>query len=353
MSTEYSDLVFWVDEELYSVAEVVAEQYFQDTGATLNLEQLSIAEIRLALELEKPDLFIGSHEWVDSLAGSGVVTQVDEESLSNFQASSVEAFSYGGIPFGVPYSIESLALVCNSRLMPSQPDSFNSLVDKNYRVVLSPGSDPYLLFTLQSSFAILPLGLDAYGDWESRPGFDQPNAIEFGSWLRGNRESFLELDYQAGIDLLVSGETPCLLTGPWALSTIRESAAFELVIYSVPSPGPQQANSFSSVKGLFVASSAHTESARVIQDYFVSEEMQRLIHLETGKIPVELGAISKLEDPSIAGFARAAKNSIGLPESEKMSDIWVPWGTALRELVFGTREVMSVWNQLLLETAGN
>ena len=346
-------LTIWVDAELTETVETVAAQLKENTGNSLSFvtKDFSTLETEIsAAGANAPDLFIGSSEWTDRMAASGLVASLGGSSLSGFDDAITSAVSFQGERFAVPYSVENLALVCNGERVRSQPGSANELVEAGFKLVLSPGGDPYTLFPIQSSFGVLPLALDDQGDWTETTGFGVERGKEFASWLTQNRSLIRELDYSSAITALVDGVEPCLLTGPWSIPELAERAEFEIKVYQIPSFGGDQAMSFSSARAVFVsANSKNPDAAKEAAGYFATEPVQLLIHNQTGRVPALGKVASSVEDPIIEGFSKAAQNSVVLPGNNAMQNTWVPWTRAINTLLKSDQDPGSIWDGLLAE----
>ena len=351
------NLTIWIDEELSSTVETIAEQLKENTGHTLTFVQKDFstieAEISAAGEAV-PDLFIGSSEWTDRLASTGLIAQVGGGALAGFDAAVTRGTSFQGELFAIPYSIENLALVCNGTRIKSQPGSANELVEAGFKLVLSPGGDPYTLFPIQSSFGVLPLALDEAGDWTEKTGFDSERGQEFAQWLTQNRSLIRELDYSSAITALVDGVEPCLVTGPWAIPELSQRTEFEIRVYEIPSFGGDKVQVFSSARAVFVAAGGkNLDAAKQTANYFATEPVQLLIHQQTGRVPAMESVASALDDEVIKGFSRAASSTLVLPGNSAMQNTWVPWTKALNALLRSEQSADKIWDQLLtdLQTA--
>lgn len=347
-----ANLTIWVDSELADPLATIAEQVMANTGDTLTIveKDFSAIEAELASSSSVPDLFVGSGEWTDRLAGSGLISSLGESELAGFEPAITAATSYRGELYAIPYAVESLALVCNGEKVSSQPRDLNALTELGFKFVVNPGGDPYTLFPVQSSFGVLPLTLDEFGDWQAQSGLGDERSSEFATWIAANRSSVIPLDYGSAMNSLADGTLPCLVTGPWSVPELERSAELDIRIFDIPSVGGEPALSFGSSRAVFVsASTPNLEAAKRVAMYFATEPTQRLIHAQTGRIP----AMSKLEsviaDPITKGFIRTSKNSIGLPVSDAMQKTWGPWSKALNSLSSGAEDPALIWDQMLNE----
>jgi arabinogalactan oligomer/maltooligosaccharide transport system substrate-binding protein len=351
-SSDGAALTIWVDAELKEVANTLAEQYSQDTGGTLNVIEKDFYQVEAELASGSPDLFIGSTEWVDRLAQAGSVVSIGEPNRSGFEQRVLQGASYQGQLYGIPYAIESLALVCNGDELKSQPGSLTELTDAGYNVIVTPGGDPYTMFPIQSSFEVYPLELDETGDWVETSGLGSPRSKEFATWLGDNKSLFTSLDYSAGIAAFVEGQETCLLTGPWAISEILNRANFKVSVYDFPSVGGSQPLSFATSRAIFVsAQSQNQEQAKRVAEYFANSATQLLIYKQTGRVPAKADVISEIEDPVIAGFAKAAAWSVVLPSSELMQNTWAPWSKTLNTILTSDEDPQITWDLMVQDLA--
>jgi arabinogalactan oligomer/maltooligosaccharide transport system substrate-binding protein len=347
-----STLTIWVDAELSDTAKTLAEQYAQDTGGTLNIVEKDFYQIEAELASGAPDLFIGSNEWTDRLAAAGVIAPASEQEPAGFETRVLQGASYQGVLYGIPYAIESLALVCNGDELKQQPSSLTELTDAGYNVIVTPGGDPYTLFPIQSSFDLYPLVLDENGDWQEQSGLGSARFKEFATWLGENQSLFTQLDYSAGIAAFVDGQETCLLTGPWAISEILNRAKFTVSVYDFPSVGGSQPLSFATARAVFVsATSANQNQAKRVANYFANSATQLLIYKQTGRIPAKAEVISEIQDPIIKGFAKAAAWSVVLPNSKLMQNTWAPWSKTLNTIITTDEDPQITWDLMVQDLA--
>jgi arabinogalactan oligomer/maltooligosaccharide transport system substrate-binding protein len=107
------NLTIWIDTELSSTVQTIAEQLQQNSGHTLNLVEKDFSTIEAELSAageNAPDLFIGSSEWTDRLADTGLIAPVGGDKLSGFDEAVTKGTSFQGQLYGIPYSVENLAL---------------------------------------------------------------------------------------------------------------------------------------------------------------------------------------------------------------------------------------------------
>lgn len=120
-------LLIWADETRAGVIEELGPAFEEEYGVTLEVQQLAFGDIRDQLRIagpagEGPDVIIGAHDWLGELVANGLVAPVDlGEDAEKFSPVALQAFTYDGQLYGVPYAVENVALFYNTELVPEPP----------------------------------------------------------------------------------------------------------------------------------------------------------------------------------------------------------------------------------------
>ena len=161
-----STLVVWVDADRGTVLKDAAAAFEKESGVAVKLVQKDFPKIQAEFLAQVPtgkgpDITIGAHDWLGNLVSNGVVQPVElGETAADFQPVAVTAMIYEGTTYGVPYSIENIALLRNTALAPTAPATFDEMVAAGvaagsefpYLVGLTEEADPYHLYPFQTSF---------------------------------------------------------------------------------------------------------------------------------------------------------------------------------------------------------
>jgi maltose/maltodextrin transport system substrate-binding protein/arabinogalactan oligomer/maltooligosaccharide transport system substrate-binding protein len=244
-ATEEADMVellVWADETRSPLIEQlspIAEQY----GVRLTVQQMGFGDIRDQLAVagpagEGPDLFIGAHDWLGYLVENGLVAEMDLAGKEDqFLPAAIDAFTYNGTLYGVPYATENIAFLCNTdtlgdREVPATWEDVMALAEEleaesNGEVTAwtIQTNDPYHLFPLMSAYGGYVFGYDeATGYDPSDVGIDSEGTIQAAQFLQTMVEAgHLEagVDYDVMHTLFEQGSVACIGTGPWALERIN------------------------------------------------------------------------------------------------------------------------------------
>ena len=127
------NLLVWADEARTPVVEEVAAAFTEATGVTVTVETKEFGDIRDQMVTAGPagegaDIFIGAHDWVGELAANGVAEPIDLGAKSGeFEQVAIDAFTYQGSLYAVPYATEAIAFYYNTDLVPEAPATFEEL----------------------------------------------------------------------------------------------------------------------------------------------------------------------------------------------------------------------------------
>ena len=122
-------ITIWADDTRYSQIEEFAKDFTASSGVSVSVVQKSESDMDTEFTTQVPtgngpDLIVMAHDKLGSLVSNGVVAPVDLGDKSKFSDVAVKAVTYGGQTYGVPYAVESVALVRNNKLTTDTPATF-------------------------------------------------------------------------------------------------------------------------------------------------------------------------------------------------------------------------------------
>jgi maltose-binding protein MalE len=355
-----ADLVIWTDDTRKPVVEEIATTFAEENGITVAVQELEFGQIREQLSLaapggDGPDIVIGAHDWLGELVSNGVLEPLDLGGIEDqFQDVAIDAFTYEGQTYGLPYAVENVALVRNTELVPDAPATFEEMVqvateykaqwadDPTYQglaVQVGPEGDGYHYQPILSAFGGYIFAQNPDGTFNPDDlGLDSPGAIDAATFLSEEAEAGLlsaDTTYDVMIDSFGSGKAAFAITGPWALT--QEDNGFQAtgVPYAVsPIPareGGEAPQVFVGAQGFMISSfSEQKDLAKSFVLDFMSQESTQLALFEAGGRPPALtSAYEQVKsDPDIAGFGDAGAAGIPLPAIPEMSNVWTSLGLA-------------------------
>ncbi|HSM65342.1 MAG TPA: maltose ABC transporter substrate-binding protein, partial [Ilumatobacteraceae bacterium] len=352
-----ADLVIWADDTRTPVLEPIAASFSEAEGVNVQVLEVPFDEIRDNLSVqgpagEGPDIIIGAHDWLGELVSNGVVEPLDlGPAASEYSEVAIEAFTYDGQTYGLPYAIENIALIRNVDLVPEAPATFEELeeialglqADGTVTVPLAVQQDPadpyhnYPLFTAMGGYVFAQdedgsynaddLGIDSEGGLAA--------AQKFAEWSEAGLIS-KDVSYAVMIDSFSSGQAPFAITGPWA---VGEFGDVDFVVEPVPPVEGGTPNVFVGVQGFMISSfSENVDLAKTfLLDYLNTEEVQLALFDAGGRPPAMTSAFEQVaSDPIIEGFGLSGQQGAPLPAIPEMSAVWESWTNAYNLVFTGT-----------------
>lgn len=357
-----ADLVIWADDTRTPVITPFAEQFGEENGLTVAVQELSFDAIRDRLQVagpagEGPDIIIGAHDWLGQLVTSGVVAPVDLSAIEDqFLDVAVTAFTYEGNTYGVPYAVESIALVRNTELVPEAPATFEELEEIALGLVESgeatvplglqqnPG-DPFHNMPLFTALGGYVFGLTDAGYDPNDLGIDSEGGLnaarQFAAWAESGLITS-ETSYDVMIESFGQGDAPFAITGPWAVAEADRGFKATGVPYVVEPIPPVQGGTprpFVGVQGFMVSAFAENPLAAqtFIIDFMATEEAQTALFEAGGRPPANAAAFeAAAADPDIQGFGESSANGLPMPAIPEMGSVWSAWTDAYQLVLTGS-----------------
>jgi arabinogalactan oligomer/maltooligosaccharide transport system substrate-binding protein len=353
-SAPAAPLVIWADDTRAPVIRPFAEAFAQAEGIEVEVVEVAFDQIRDLIAVqgpagEGPDVFIGAHDWVGQLAADGVVEPLDLGATANdFLDVAVQAFAYDGRLYGLPYSIENIALIRNTALAPQRPATVQEMVDVGLASVAAGDADiavgwqqpdVYHAYWLVTAAGGYVFGQDASGSYDaSDVGIDSPGALRAAEVFADMvARDFINADinYDVMRDSFASGRAPFAITGPWA---VGDFSGVDFVIEALPSVDGGTAAPFVGVQGFMISSFAKNPVAAraFVVDFMGSQDAQLELYKVGNRPPALKSALAAVSDDAlVAGFGAAGANGRPMPNIPEMGSVWSAWTDAYTTILNG------------------
>lgn len=349
-------LTVWVDELEAKALEGAAAEFKTDTGITVNLVVNQDPRgnfLSSSTTGEGPDVVAGAHDWIGDLVANKVIEPIELGGRAvEFQDNAVAAFKYESKTYGMPSTVQSLALICNAKKVPTQPN-WDQVKKAGLALSLNAGGgDPYHLYTIQTSFGAHVFKKD--GDGNFKPDLDLDNGgLDFANWLAVEGSKILDAGstWDSSVKALQSGSKGCWITGPW-VSGVLDLNTDEYNIYKIPSVGGKDAVSFLSVRGFYVSANSKDTfyAKKFVVDYLGKAETQTELFNVSGRIPANKSAREAAKDDRVVqGFADASQNAEPLPAIPAMASVWASWGATQMQILTGKAEPEAAWTKMIAD----
>ena len=290
---------------------------------------------------DAPDIIVGAHDWIGPLKASNLIVPVTIANAKQFDDRDKTAFKLGRATYGLPLTVENIALFRNANMVPKAPKSMKEIeaISKKFlkkhkkalfTLAVSPG-DAYHMYPLFSGLGGYVFGGSA-GAWKtSNIGIDNKtflkNAPLIDKWYK---EKLINANVTGDTALaaFTSGAAPFYLTGPWNLDKIRlKNINYEISAFPSIVPGAKPVP-FYGVQGAMVTKWAgrakHNvtlQTAAVMND-LSSKKVQLSIANATIRTPANLMARKSFKDDDSSAFFAAGKGAITMPAILEMGLFW-------------------------------
>lgn len=298
-----------------------------------------------------PDLILAPNWWLGNLVGINAILNLDTYVGGNLDASywpsAVASMRYQGSLYGFPLTYSTVALYANSALVPAEgiPADTNALFTA---ATANPASGLGLYATLYHT----SWGFPAYGaqllDEQQRAIFDQhPGSAEFLTWLNtlnNTPGSYVSSDYGMLMDRFKKGEFAYIVDGPWALADLRNTFGDALTVAPLPAGPAGPAKPWLYSDGLFVNPTISPEQQTIALNvalFFSSDQAGSTLASVGNLLPAARNA-DLSGSPLLQGFAQQAENTIAMPISPAMNDIWTYGSDMIIKSITGVAEPASI-----------
>lgn len=363
-------LVVWVDSERVDALAGAAKSYEEKTGVKVDIVGKDVDTVKDDFIQQVPtgkgpDITMGAHDWLGELSTNGVVAPLElGDAASNYLEVALQASTYEGTVYMLPYAVENIAVLRNADLVPEAASNFDDMIakgkaaglDKPFVVEQGAEGNPYHLYPFQTAFGAPVFGTDASGSYDPADlQIGNEGGQQFAAWLgaQGAAGNFnTDIDGDIAKQQFLDGTAAFWLTGPWNVGSAVD-AGINVAIDSVPSPGPEVASPFAGVKGFFVSSESKNKVAAndFLVNYIGTEDVQLELFKAGNILPaLTAAADAAASDPIIAGFQAVGEEAVPMPAIPAMGAVWQYWGIAEAAIINGA-DPAATWQKLADDVA--
>ena len=362
-------LTIWVDETRSAPVKAAAAQYEEATGNTVKLVQKNYDDIRPDFLAqvptgEGPDITVGAHDWLGELTSNGVVAPIElGDAASGFAPVAVEAFTFEGSVYALPYAIENIAIIRNTALADSTPATFDEMIAKGraagtqYPFLAQVGEtgDGYTLYPFQTSFGAPVFAQNEDGSYTSELALGGEAGNGFAEWLAAQGAAKVldvSMTYDIAVQAFADGQSPYILGGPWMLESFE---GLDLAVDPIPSAGGLPAQPFTGVAGFYVSAQSKNQllAADFLTNYMATKEAQVALFEAGDRTPALTAAADEVSaDPIAAGFRAASADALPMPSIPEMGSVWSFWGVTEAGIISGATEPVAGWEKMVTDIQG-
>jgi maltose-binding protein MalE len=334
-------LTIWADDTRTPILQGLADAFLAKYNVQLVVNDLGVvqdirSQVIIAVPAgQGPDIYIGVHDWLGALVNSGLVAPIDlGPKAADFVPSTLAAFTYtDGKLYGVPYATENLGLFYNTDLVTKVPTTWDELLQIGSELKAAGKVDFATAISAGPLYNALPVwtanggyvfGKTASGAWNSQDvGIDSTGFIAGVTWMRKAVADGLvpdTLDTSAAESMFETGKIPFLMTGPWALDSMRKSG----VHYAVATSFPDNGVPFSGVQGFFV--NPYSKNVLLAQafltEYIATDDLMQKLYKAGNRPSAFTSVLDKTDDADLKAMGQAGVNAIPMPNIPEMGSVW-------------------------------
>jgi arabinogalactan oligomer/maltooligosaccharide transport system substrate-binding protein len=314
-----------------------------------------------------PDVFIYAQDrmggWIE--AGNTVEPidfYVDDALKGRFIPTTVQALTYRGSLYALPFNYKVLTLIYNKKLLQQPPKTTDELVATGKRLTNKAAGKFGLAWAYGDFYYVASL-LNGFGGGVFGPGakptLDAPENVKGLELLqKWSREGFLPAEPSSALitSLFNEGRAAMVFSGPWFLGEVNKEIDLGLAMLpNLSEAGGKPIRPWMTVEGVFVsAPSKQKEAAFEFVKYVTDAEAGKVMALEGRQTPAvkavyEDAAVKA--DPVLAAFRRQVEVAVPMPNLPEMTMMWSPATTALNKVNSGAspKEALGVAQQAVLK----
>ncbi len=362
-------LTIWADDTRYSQMQELSADFTAQTQVDVSVVQKSTDTMDQDFLTQVPtgngpDIIVMAHDKMGAFVTNGVVGTVDLGSAaSEFSSSALQAVTYDGQTYGVPYAVESVALVRNNALTQDTPATFDDMIASGqaagaqypFIIQTTDQGDPYHFYPFQTSFGAPVFAQAADGSYTSELALGGDGGTAFAQWL-ADQGAAGTLDVAITADIakqqFLDGNAAYTITGPWNVTAFRE-AGMDVSVLPLPKAGPGEAQPFVGVQVFFP--SAKTQNELLVNKFFQyieTPEAQKALYDLGGRVPAMPSVSDQIDDPDIQGFAQVAGSGVPMPSIPEMNAVWNFWGVTEANIISGKEDPADGWATMVQNIQG-
>jgi maltose-binding protein MalE len=337
-------IVVWADEARAPALDEAASAFTDATGVDVDIVVRDFASIEGEVIADAatgngPDVFVGSHRWVGDLVADGVIAPIDLGGREGeFIRPGIDALTWAGQLYGVPYLSEAIALYYNTDLSPEPPttmDDVTSTCDANPDAAcLGIPGDAYHMYPFLSVGGGYVFGYDAETGFDvADVGLCTDAAVEGATRL----ETLVDggyvpsADYDGAKDLFLDGGLVFWMAGPWELGALSGQDSVGWSVTTLPTIDGDPMRPIVGIEGFFV--SRYASDPTMAQDFlleFVATDgvMDALFAADPTGSAYVATIEGNADDPARSAFSASAEEGQFLPNVPQMGAVWDPLGDA-------------------------
>jgi maltose/maltodextrin transport system substrate-binding protein len=361
-------LTVWSSEKQVDFIKRIGQEFTRDTGINVDVQMVTFGDIKskfltAAQAGEGPDIIVGAHDWVGELALNGLLEPIPQSAieLDKFAPSGIQAFTYEGKLYGLPYAIEAVGLFYNRDYVsddevPTNIDDLMALAkefttDETVGFAVTP-NDFYQTYGFFSGYGAYVFDYDPQTGYDITDiGMNNEGAIKAGYLLKSFFDEGIMpqgMNYNIMDSMFMDGLAAMIINGPWAVKAYLDAGINFGVLPLTKmelEPGKTM-KPFVGVQGMMINSRSENKAfamefiinylatAEGIYEFYIADprlparnDVSQIIEEQGGPVPADI----------VAAFTESAAGGEPMPNIPAMQSVWQPMNDALNNIINGTQ----------------
>jgi maltose/maltodextrin transport system substrate-binding protein len=350
-------ITIWCSEKQVDILQRLGQEFKAKYGVTIEVQYVEFGSIKTNFLTAAPqgkgaDIIVGAHDWVGELVVNGLLEPIPEfKDIKNFYTTALNAFSFGGKLYGLPYAMEAIALIYNKDYVKTPPLTMDSLIRTAKKIDQTYKGKVRGFITSAAEFYYVAPVIFGYGGYvfkETPKGLDvtdiglaTPGAIKGVTlWKKLVDEKILSPgdNYQIMDSMFKEGKAAMIINGPWAVKAYKD-AGVNYGVSVIPNLEAKiPAKPFVGVQGFMVNSKSPNKVLvrEFLINFMATKDTMYKMYLADPRLPSRKDVLSMVKDnPDIVGFTKSAANGIPMPNVPEMAAVWGAMNDALNLVING------------------
>ncbi len=355
--------------EAAAFEKVVAEYNAAKAGAGIRVTTLPVPydafadKITAAVPRGKgPDIFIYAQDRLGGWVEAGKTIEpidfyVDKTTLDRFLPSTVQAMTYHGTLYALPFNYKVITMVYNKKLLTKVPKTTGELVTVA-KSLTDASTGRFGVAYWYTNFYYHAILMNAFGggafDASGKPILNCEGNVKslelLMKWV--DKDKFLPAEPSTALvtALFNDGKAAIVFSGPWFLGEIAKGIDYGLaVLPTVDEAGGKPMRPWMTVEGVYIAAGSKSKDAAYdFVKYVTDTPAAKLMAAEGRQTPANVAVYNDPQvgkDPVLMVFRQQVETAVPMPNLAEMSMMWTPATSAMSAIVQKSATVKAALDQ--------
>jgi arabinogalactan oligomer/maltooligosaccharide transport system substrate-binding protein len=297
-----------------------------------------------------PDIFIYAQDRLGGWVEAGKTIEpidfyVDKATLSRFLPSTVQAMTYHGTLYALPFNYKVITMVYNKKLLTKVPKTTGELVTVA-KSLTDASTGRFGVAYWYNNFYYHAILMNAFGggafDAAGKPIMNCQGNVKslelLMKWV--DKDKFLPAEPSTALvtSLFNDGKAAIVFSGPWFLGEIAKGVEYGLApMPTVDEAGGKPMSPWMTVEGVYIAAgSKNKDAAYDFVKYVTDVPATKIMAVEGRQTPANAQVYADSQvgnDPVLKVFRQQVEVAVPMPNLAEMSMMWTPATSAMSSVV--------------------